>query len=265
MSPTVLRLSDHDLRGLAAAIRSRRVVPPWSALALQRILPSGICEQAAAELQQWTEQGFSGDHLAAMLEFVVCDRQQRRADAETIELVTSGPEGPGIANRDTSVVLRGMFAQAESSVLVAGYAVYQGQRVFQALADRMQQLPGLQVRMFLDIQRAYGDTTMASLLMRRFAERLRTEQWPADHPLPDVYYDPRSLDLESEQRACLHAKCVIVDAHHVFVSSANFTEAAQQRNIEVGLLVRSVRLAKQLTDHFDTLVGSGALVRISWS
>jgi phosphatidylserine/phosphatidylglycerophosphate/cardiolipin synthase-like enzyme len=71
--------------------------------------------------------------------------------------------------------------------------------------------------------------------------------------------------LESEQRACLHAKCVIVDAHHVFVSSANFTEAAQQRNIEVGLLVRSLRLAKQLTDHFDTLVGSGALVRISWS
>lgn len=265
MSPTVLRLSDHDLRGLAAAIRSHRIVPPWSALALQRILPSRVCEQVAAELQPWTEQGFSGEQVAAMLDFIVCDRQQRRADAETIELVTSGPEGPGIANRDTSVVLRGMFAQAESSVLVAGYAVYQGQRVFQALADRMQQLPGLQVRMFLDIQRAYGDTTMASLLVRRFAERLRTEQWPADRPLPEVYYDPRSLDLESEQRACLHAKCVIVDGQRVFVSSANFTEAAQQRNIEVGLLVRSVRLAKQLTDHFDTLVGSGALVRISWS
>lgn len=30
------------------------------------------------------------------------------------------------------------------------------------------------------IQRVYGDTTMASLLVRRFAERLRTEQWLAD-------------------------------------------------------------------------------------
>ena len=213
MSQQLFRLSDHDLRGLAAAIRSHRIAPPWSALALQRLLPSSVCEDAAAELRLLADQGLSGDQLAAMLEFVVGDREHRRAEAETIELVTSGPEGPGITNRDTSVVLRGLFAQAESSVLVAGYAVYQGQRVFQALADRMQQMPGLRVRMFLDIQRSYGDTTMASLLVRRFAERFRTEQWPADRPLPDVYYDPRSLDVDMERRACLHAKCVVVDRH----------------------------------------------------
>ena len=259
MSQQLFRLSDHDLRGLAAAIRSHRIAPPWTALALQRLLPSSVCEDAAAELRLLADQGLSGDQLAAMLEFVVGDREHRRAEAETIELVTSGPEGPGITNRDTSVVLRGLFAQAESSVLVAGYAVYQGQRVFQALADRMQQVPGLRVRMFLDIQRAYGDTTTASLLVRRFAERFRTEQWPPDRPLPDVYYDPRSLDVDMERRACLHAKCVVVDRQHVYVSSANFTEAAQERNIEVGLLVRSRRLAEQLTNHFDALLDAGLL------
>jgi len=262
MSQQLFRLSDHDLRALAAAIRSHRIAPPWTALALQRLLPSSVCEAAAAELRLLADQGMSADQLAATLDFVVNDREQRRADAETIELVTSGPEGPGIANRDTSVVLRGLFAQAESSVLVAGYAVYQGQRVFQALADRMQQLPNLQVRMFLDIQRAYGDATVASLLARRFAERFRTEQWPADRPLPDVYYDPRSLDADMERRACLHAKCVVVDRLHVYVSSANFTEAAQQRNIEVGLLARSRRLAEQLTNHFDALLDAGLLSQV---
>jgi hypothetical protein len=196
----LLRLSDHDLRGLAAAIRSHRITPPWTALALQRILPGSVCGDAAVELQRLADNGVAGDQLATMLEFVVQDRGQRRADAETIELVTSGPEAPGIANRDTSVVLRGLFDRAESSVLIAGCAVYQGQRVFQALADRMQQTPGLQVRMFLDIQRAYGDTTMASLLVRRFAERFRTEQWPADRPLPEVYYAPRSADRPRNAR-----------------------------------------------------------------
>jgi phosphatidylserine/phosphatidylglycerophosphate/cardiolipin synthase-like enzyme len=262
MSQPLFRLSDHDLRGLAAAIRSHRIAPPWTALALQRLLPSSVCDDAAAEFRLLAEQGLSGDPLAAMLEFVVGDREQRRAEAETIELVTSGPEGPGITNRETSVVLRGLFAQAESSVLVAGYAVYQGQRVFQALADRMQQVPALRVRMFLDIQRPYGDTTMASLIVRRFAERFRTEQWPADRPLPNVYYDPRSLDLDMERRACLHAKCVVLDRQHVYVSSANFTEAAQERNIEVGLLVRSRRLAAQLTSHFDSLLDAGFLAEI---
>jgi hypothetical protein len=67
-------------------------------------------------------------------------------------------------------------------------------------------MPALRVRMFLDIQRAYGDTTTAALLVRRFAERFRTEQWPPERPLPDVYYDPRSLDVDLERRACLLAK-----------------------------------------------------------
>jgi phosphatidylserine/phosphatidylglycerophosphate/cardiolipin synthase-like enzyme len=80
-----------------------------------------------------------------------------------------------------------------------------------------------------------------------------------DRPLPDVYYDPRSLDVDLERRACLHAKCVVVDRQHVFVSSANFTEAAQERNIEVGVLVRSPRLAEQLTNHFDSLLAAGFL------
>ena len=47
------------------------------------------------------------------------------------------------ANRSTAVVVSELFREAEHSVLVAGYAVYQGQRVFQALGDRMVQIPSL--------------------------------------------------------------------------------------------------------------------------
>ena len=49
---------------------------------------------------------------------------------EVIRLVTTSPEALGAANRDTSVVVRELSHKAEESVLVAGYAVYQGQRVF---------------------------------------------------------------------------------------------------------------------------------------
>jgi phosphatidylserine/phosphatidylglycerophosphate/cardiolipin synthase-like enzyme len=50
--------------------------------------------------------------------------------------------------------------------------------------------------------------------------------------------DPRSLELDARRRANLHVKCVVVDRQVVFVSSANFTEAVQERNIEVGVLLR---------------------------
>jgi phosphatidylserine/phosphatidylglycerophosphate/cardiolipin synthase-like enzyme len=69
-----------------------------------------------------------------------------------------------------------------------------------------------------------------------------------------VYYYPRSLELSPGKRTSLHAKCVVVDAQTVFVSSANFTEAAHERNIEIGLLLRSKLLAERIVRHFDVLV-----------
>jgi len=259
MTEHLLQLPDRDLRDIADAIRANRLTAPVTAVGLQRLLAPSVAGPVAGDLQQLIQNGFAPQHVATVLELLIKDRNQRPSLKESLELVTTGPEANDATSRDTSVVVRELFVHAEKSVLVAGYAVYQGQRVFRALADRMQQVQGLRVRMFLDIQRAYGDTTLASLIVRRFAERFRTEQWPADRPLPDVYYDPRSLNVDMERRACLHAKCVVVDRQHVFASSANFTEAAQERNIEVGLLVRSRRLAEQLTNHFDALLGAGLL------
>ena len=143
---------------------------------------------------------------------------------------------------------------------MAGYAVYQGQRVFAALADRMQALPQLNVRMFLDVQRGPCDTSTHAEIVRRFVHRFQNQQWPPDRPLPKAFYDPRSLDLAPDKRACLHAKCIVVDGQSVFISSANFTEAAQERNIEVGMLVRSRSLADRIVVHSGTLLSANLLV-----
>jgi hypothetical protein len=78
--------------------------------------------------------------------------------------------------------LRELFASARRSVLVAGYAVYQGREVFRALADRMAELPELNVRMFLDVQRGPGDTSMASEVVKRFADRFTGSPHAARSP-----------------------------------------------------------------------------------
>ncbi len=252
------RISDGDLREIALAIRSGRLSPPYTTMALQRII-SGDVAAVSDDLQWLAMNGFEASQAAVALDLIRADRQARPRVEDVLELVTSGPEVPGIAHRDTSVVVRELFANARETVLVAGYAVYQGQRVFQALADRMVEVPGLAVRLFLDIQRGHGDTTSAPELIRRFAARFRTDQWPKDRPLPEVFYDPRSLETEPERRASLHAKCVVVDGNEVFVSSANFTEAAQTKNIEVGVRLRSSAIARGLRGHFEAMAASGVL------
>jgi phosphatidylserine/phosphatidylglycerophosphate/cardiolipin synthase-like enzyme len=182
---------------------------------------------------------------------------------DLIDLVTTGPEVGGVANRDTAVVVRELFAKAEQSILVAGYAVHQGRRIFHALADRMAERPDLEARLFLNIQRGPGDTSAPSELLLRFAHQFRTKQWPDGRPIPEVFYDPRSLNAIRDEPVALHAKCVVVDGRHVFVSSANFTEAAQERNIEVGLLVHSGLVAERIHRFFECLVEAGVLQSVA--
>ncbi|MCH8048059.1 MAG: phospholipase [Planctomycetes bacterium] len=259
MTDHLIRLSDADLRQVAAAIRASRLLAPYTSISLQRIVQDELAPAIATDLQELSDLGFGPNQIATTLELLAKDRDGRPELDESVDLVTTGPEAPGVTNRDTAVVVRDLFAQARESVLVAGYAVYQGQQVFKALADRMQENPDLIVQLFLDVQRPTGDSSEPNQLVRRFAQRFTSQQWPPDRPRPDVFYDPRSLDVATNKRACLHAKCVVVDEKTVFVSSANFTEAAQERNIELGLLIRSPALAQQIVWHFRALVSERIL------
>jgi phosphatidylserine/phosphatidylglycerophosphate/cardiolipin synthase-like enzyme len=257
MIKTVVGLSERDLVETANALRSGRLLPPYSTVALQRVISGEAAEPMARALDKLSEQGFTPVQIAITFEVLRADRANRPAFEDILELVTTGPEIHGVANRDTSVVVRDLFANAMQSVLVAGFAVYQGHKVFQALADRMVTVPGLKVRLFLDIQRPHGDTSAPSEIIRRFASQFQMTQWPSERPLPAVFFDPRSLDTSSHKRACLHAKSVVVDSRSVFISSANFTEAAQQRNIEIGILAKSESLAHRLTEFFDKGLSEG--------
>jgi phosphatidylserine/phosphatidylglycerophosphate/cardiolipin synthase-like enzyme len=57
----------------------------------------------------------------------------------------------------------------------------------------------------------------------------------------------------------LHAKAVVADEQSVFITSANLTEAALDRNIEIGLLVRDIPLALSVVSHFRGLIDRSLL------
>ena len=73
-----------------------------------------------------------------------------------------------------------------------------------------------------------------------------------------MFYDPRSLDIGGPG-GVLHAKAIVADNEAVFVTSANLTEAALDRNIEVGILFRDRTLALSLSNHFQGLIDKGLL------
>jgi phosphatidylserine/phosphatidylglycerophosphate/cardiolipin synthase-like enzyme len=128
--------------------------------------------------------------------------------------------------------------------------------VFRVLADNMATNPALTVRMFLNIGRRHLDPTHAAQLVREFVASFTAKEWPGGR-LPELYHDPRALLTEAGPRASLHAKCIVVDNRWSFITSANFTEAAQERNIEAGLVVDDANLAGALRGHLDALIDTG--------
>ena len=116
----------------------------------------------------------------------------------------------------------------------------------------MEVRPSLSVTLLLNIQRKRGDATPSDQLVRRFADHFWITDWPGS-ARPTVYYDPRALDLEGPG-GVLHAKAVVADDEIAFVTSANLTEAAWDRNIELGVVIRDRALALTISAYFRALI-----------
>lgn len=252
-------LNPSDLAELGKALRAGRLEPDFTPTSLQRYCSGADLSEIATELQKLSDEGVSTAHLALLFELLADERASQTNPDDLIDLVWTGPEPEGTASRDTSIVVPELFSKAKETVLVAGYAIYQGRSVFESLAQRMEKYPDLKVQMFLNVQRDYGDTTEEISLLRNFANRFKEKEWPGTR-MPEAYYFPEALaDTKGKKKASLHAKCIVIDRSTAFVSSANFTEAAQIRNIEVGVLINSANFATKLAQHFQAAAAQGVL------
>ena len=131
MTEYLLQLADRDLSEIAAASGA------WSIRADRRggyaTVRGGLHRgTGGGRVASDDRPGVHGGPSGHVLEVLLRDRVRRPPVEQLIDLVTTGPEVSGVAGRDTSVVVRELFAHAQRSVLVAGYAVYQGQQVFPA-------------------------------------------------------------------------------------------------------------------------------------
>ena len=180
-----------------------------------------------------------------------------QAELPRPDLVWSGPEVEGLHARDTRRVYEELLGSAKRGIWASSYAYFDGPHAFEVLAKRMDAMPTLAVVLLLNIQRKRGDTSAADEVVRRYADRFWGADWPGA-ARPRVFYDPRAVELEGPG-GVMHAKAVVADDEAVFVTSANLTEAALDRNIEIGLLVRDRALAASLVCHFRGLIDRGLL------
>jgi phosphatidylserine/phosphatidylglycerophosphate/cardiolipin synthase-like enzyme len=254
MTDALLALPAHLRKRLVDALESGVLESRCSPASVRSVLGSQDgAENIVAALNALERLGISGPACATWI------RTVEQATLRTLkpDLVWSGPEVPGVDARDTRRVYEELLGSAEHSVWACSFAYFDGPKAFEVLARRMEARPYLRVTLLLNIQRRKGDTTAPADVVRRFADRFWKSDWPGASK-PRIYYDPRSLELDGPT-GVLHAKAIVTDEESVFVTSANLTEAALDRNIEMGLLVRDRALALSVSSHFRALIDRGLL------
>jgi phosphatidylserine/phosphatidylglycerophosphate/cardiolipin synthase-like enzyme len=254
-------LSTLSLRSLAASLKDGVLSSGITLSAVQQVAGPRAGELRSC-LEVLTASGMAPAHIAVLAEAMADSRDLAADPASLFDLVLSGPDVPGIPTADTAAVMRTLVEDAREEILLVGYAVYNCRHLFERLAERMRAEPSLRVTFCLEISRGYNDTSLSSEIARRFITEFRRKHWPWPEK-PRMFYDPRSMSESKTDRSSLHAKCIVIDRRVALITSANFTEAAQQRNIEAGVIVRHHLFVERLAGYFEGLIASGGLAPVA--
>lgn len=196
--------------------------------------------------------GLGVDAVAVALRLVLAERVHR--PPPRLRLVWTGPEARESVARDTALIVRELFEGAKHSVIVGGYA-FDSPEILAPLHAVMKSR-SVKVQFFMDIPGEARSESEATAFATAAIDRFFREVWTFGVPKPEVYYDPRTAK-PGPPWASLHAKCIVVDDERSLVTSANFTERGQTRNIEAGVLIEDRGFSAELAAQWRMLVAEG--------
>jgi phosphatidylserine/phosphatidylglycerophosphate/cardiolipin synthase-like enzyme len=243
---TLKQVSTAVLEQLRNAVASGTLKPP-----MDRAMLVGFGVRHQLEAIELALAGHRSAACLSVLDVVLAEREDRKP---TPELVWTGPEAPAGAARDTAVVLRELFEGARESVVLGGYSFKYARGVLAPLYRSMRD-HAVDARFFVHVPQVETSSAPDTYLDAHLGTFL-AESWPFGNPRPRIYYDKRAL-VPGPPYSSLHAKCAVVDGARAFVSSANFTQRAQEQNIEVGVLIDDANFASFLAGQWLGLIETG--------
>jgi phosphatidylserine/phosphatidylglycerophosphate/cardiolipin synthase-like enzyme len=251
-------MSARDLKFVADLIEDRRIPWPPDAEQFRAAGATDSYEKNWQLLAGAIALGATPATAAWMLRQIANERATAEAILSAVQPALSGPFLVS-GFRSTEDAFREIVEHAKKSILITGFALHNGPSVLANLAQRMDSDPALDVVLCLDVSRAPGDTSDSQAIVAGFVTHFRQVEWPGRR-LPRLFFDPRSLVGGGDERSVLHAKVAIADWSLALVGSANLTEAALRRNIEIGLLVSLSPVVARIRQHIEALIHGNALV-----
>jgi phosphatidylserine/phosphatidylglycerophosphate/cardiolipin synthase-like enzyme len=191
-----------------------------------------------------------------LLRLVIAERVHR--PPPRLDLVWTGPETRASVARGTGLAVQRLFESAQRSVIVGGYS-FDTPEILEPLYRVMKER-GVNAMLFMDIDGTAATAAGADAFAIAAIDRFLHDVWTFGVPKPELYFDPRTAS-PGPPWASLHAKCIVVDDKRSLITSANFTDRGQTRNIEAGVLIEDAAFAAELAGQWRQLVSEGLVRR----
>jgi cardiolipin synthase len=240
------QVSPEKARSIASRIRETK--PELAATALSGVVGTATASAVVGELvRAWRNTNVSSVELASML-LASSHTVTQAAAEESIELVWTGPTTPFVSARRTEQALLQVINSSRHTLFVTSFVAYDVSSIVQSLALATER--GVRVSMLMEMSQKHGGNVSIDGIGKMALT------------IPEARLYAWRERLELFVDGSVHAKVAVADRRMCFITSANLTGHAMERNMEAGVLLTGGKIPELLHDHLTSLVDTKVITRI---
>lgn len=238
VTAVVSLVSPEKVRALVGRIR--RIEDGRANVSLSDVVGTPVAREVVDRLvEAWRATSVSAGELASML-LAASHAFESVSKEQAIELVWTGPTTPFVSARRTEQALLQVIGAARQTLFVTSFVAYDVSTIVKALNDASTR--GVSISMLLESSQDHGGSITFDVIgkMRTLVPSAKLYAW-RERAAP--FADGR-----------VHAKVAVADGAVCFITSANLTGHAMDRNMEAGVLLTGGQIPRLLHEHLQALV-----------
>jgi len=170
----------------------------------------------------------------------------------SVELVWTGPLTGQVPVRHTEQVLCEVIEAAKRRLFLVSFVAYEVDSIIRALRGAIGRQ--VQIDILLEPSSKHGGRLAHDSVdaIKNLLPSINIYVWAAD-----------KKNVPGQLPGVVHAKCAVADAELAFITSANLTAAAMERNMELGILVKGGNLPFKLHRHLEALISTEVIEEVA--
>jgi len=239
-------VSPEKIQAIAARVRQTEVSK--AAAELPTLLGTPVASGALKQLAvMWQKHEVGSIELASML-LAASHVYTKTTSEQSTELVWTGPTTPFVSARRTEQALLQVINSAQKSIFITSFVAYDVSSIVNALNSAVDR--GVRVLMLLELSNDHGGNVSFDGIgkMRVLVPKAELFAWKEkSQPFTD---------------GSVHAKVAVADGISCFITSANLTGYAMEKNMEAGVLLIGGHVPEVLNMHLFALVETKVITQI---